>query len=368
MKNSKKSWIPGYIGLACVWFGIHCGPGTASGKQAAVYFLSYGKWALIFPFLAMTLLGTCIYYSIEFSRVAKVANFKDFANKLFHPYEKYFATYFEITFVGTVGLSGGACMYTGAHLFFLYYGLPVWIGLLIISAFTLFFSIYGAELVRVSNSYMAFIIFLAMIVLVVTSLALIGGPGVAISKSTFTGISPLAAAWSAIVYAAFQSTGVIGGVVTVADGLRDRRDSKKAVICGILMNAIFLVIIAIMLMGHPDEIGKDLPNYYVAKGTGFPALIFTYVVLVFFACVTNTISFSHALSGHYSKFLPIKSEALNKSIICLVMLVYISAMSFLGLATIVKVGFAYLGYVAIPTLMLPVLIVAPRRIRQLSQN
>lgn len=33
----QKSSIPIYLGIASVWFGAHCGPGVASGKQTAVF-------------------------------------------------------------------------------------------------------------------------------------------------------------------------------------------------------------------------------------------------------------------------------------------------------------------------------------------
>lgn len=35
--KQKKSGIPIYLGIASVWFGAHCGPGVASGKQTAVF-------------------------------------------------------------------------------------------------------------------------------------------------------------------------------------------------------------------------------------------------------------------------------------------------------------------------------------------
>lgn len=49
--------IPAWIGVACVWFGIHCGPGVASGNQTVSYFVKYGLWCLILPLVAIALLG-----------------------------------------------------------------------------------------------------------------------------------------------------------------------------------------------------------------------------------------------------------------------------------------------------------------------
>ena len=68
-KNTvKKALIPAWLGVACVWFGTHCGPGAASGNQTVQYFVRYGLWSLFLPLVAMGLLGVALYYAMEFSR------------------------------------------------------------------------------------------------------------------------------------------------------------------------------------------------------------------------------------------------------------------------------------------------------------
>ena len=364
--KSGKFLIPGYFGLACVWFGTHCGPGTASGKQTAVYFLQYGKWSLIAPFIAMGILGLGVYYAIEFSRRVKAHSFKDFANKLFHPYEKFFANFFEFTFVATVGMSGGACMATGSLLFNQYFGMSIISGIILMSVVTIIFSIYGAELVRVSSSYMSIFIFLAMAVLVVMGIRNSGGLSSSLAQAPFSPDEAGISLWQAVLYASFQSTGVIAVSVAVADGLKNRGDSRKAAVWGILINALFIVIIAVMLMGYPEAVREILPNYYVITRIGAPFLTVLYVAIVFLACVTNTISFSHALSGRYGKFLKMKSETGKKLLICVVMLVYLGCVSGFGLDAIVRTGFSYLGYAALLTLLVPTIIVGAYKLRKMG--
>lgn len=366
--KSGRFLIPGYIGLACVWFGTHCGPGTASGKQTSVYFLQYGKWSLIFPFVAMGLLGLGVYYAVEFSRRTQAASFKDFANKLFHPYDKFFANFFEFTFLATVGMSGGACMATGSLLFNQYFGIPVWVGAALMAIVTIIFSIYGAEIVRVSSSYMSIIIFGSMIILVAVGISNSGGISNSLSQRTLSEAPVGTALWNAIVYAAFQCTGVIGVTVAVADGLKSKTESKKAAIWGIVINALFLAVIAVMLMGYPEAVKNNLPNYYVITQVGIPVLTILYVAIVYFACVTNTIAFSHALSGRYGRFLKMKSERGKKLLICIAMLAYISAVSGFGLDAIVRTGFTYLGYVALVTLLIPTIFVGYRKLKKMGSE
>ena len=98
-KTAKKVLIPAWLGVACVWFGTHCGPGAASGNQTVQYFVRFGLWSLFLPLVAMGLLGVALYYAMEFSRRTKATDFKDFANKLFNPYHKIFANLFEFSFI-----------------------------------------------------------------------------------------------------------------------------------------------------------------------------------------------------------------------------------------------------------------------------
>lgn len=259
-------------------------------------------------------------------------------------------------------------MATGSLIFQQYFGGPLWIGAALMIIVTIIFSIYGAELVRISSSYMSIIIFVSMAILVILGIAKSGGVANSLSQRTFSEAPVGKALWNSIVYAAFQCTGVIGVTVAVSDGLKNKNDSKKAAGWGVAINASFLVIIAVMLMGYPEAVKENLPNFYVAQQIGSSILTILYVVIVYFACVTNTISFSHALSGRYSKFLPMKNERNKKLLICIIMLVYISSISGFGLDAIVRTGFTYLGYVALVTLLIPTIFVGYRKLKSMGEE
>lgn len=95
-------------------------------------------------------------------------------------------------------------------------------------------------------------------------------------------------------------------------------------------------------------------------------MVACYVAVVFCACGTNTISFSNALSGRYGKFFKLKSSKLTKLIIAIIMLVYVSAFSTLGLSKIVGTGFKYLGYFCIVTLLVPTIFVGHRKLKKMD--
>lgn len=361
--NAKKAFIPVWLGVACVWFGTHCGPGAASGNQTVAYFIKYGLWSLIMPIAAMGLLGLGLYYAMEFSRRSNATDFKDFANKLFHPYHKVFANLFEFSFVGTVGLSGGACVATASTLFHNYFGAPIWVGVFAIVACTILLSIYGESLVRIASTGMSIIIFAAIFAVVVAGIYNSGGVAASFAGRSLSHANGGQALWHSILYAAFQSTGVFGACIAVVHGLDSKKEVKKSVICGIILNAVFLIVVALMLLAYPDAIKDTLPNYWVITRVGAPILIACYVAVVFFACATNTISFSNALSGRYGKFFKFKNPKVTKLLIAIIMLLYVSAFSGFGLSKIVGTGFKYLGYFCIVTLLIPTIFVGYRKLK-----
>ena len=365
MNTEKKSLVPMWLGVACVWFGTHCGPGTASGNQAVQYFIKYALWSLIIPILAMSILGVALYYAMEFSRRTHATDFKDFANKLFHPYEKIFANLFEFSFVGTVGLSGGACVATASTLFHDYLGIPVWVGIVSIVVVTIIFSIYGERLVCAASTWMSLAIFICLFAVVVVGISMNHGLAASFEGRSFSDASGLSAGWQGILYAAFQSTGVFGACIGVTNSLRNRSEVKKSVVAGVILNSVFLVCVALMLLGYPEAIADTLPNFWVVTKSGSFALIIAYVIIVFLACSTNTISFANALSGRYGKFLPVKNAKVNKLIITAIMLVYVSAFSGLGLNKIVGTGFKYLGYFCVVTLLIPTIFVGAKKLKNL---
>ncbi len=363
---AKKAIIPVWLGVACVWFGTHCGPGAASGNQTVAYFVKYGLWSLIMPLVAMAFLGLGLYYAMEFSRRTKATDFKDFANKLFDPYHKIFANLFEFSFVGTVGLSGGACVATASSLFHDYFGAPVWVGTVAIVAFTILFSIYGENLVRIASTGMSIVIFIAIFAVVIAGVSNSGGLTPSFAGRSLADASGGEALWQSVLYAAFQSTGVFGACIAVVHGLGSKKEVKKSVIFGIVLNALFLIVVALMLLAYPDAIKDTLPNYWVITRVGIPILVACYVAVVFCACATNTISFSNALSGRYGKFFKFKNPKLTKFTISVIMLVYVSAFSSLGLSKIVGTGFKYLGYFCIVTLLIPTIFVGHRKLKKMD--
>ncbi len=357
--TKKKSKLPITVGIACVWFGAHCGPGTASGVQTKVYYNVFGQAGLITPFIAMALLGLCIYLSIEFARLTKVDNFKSWANKFFFPYNKLFANLFECAYIFTVLMVVGSCIATGATLLEQYFGLPMILGTLIIAGLTLFLSIFGANLVRSSSTVMTIVIVIAIGIIIFAALGSSKGNFTSnYAETEFATPSLWAAIWSSIIYAGFQASGNIANSVSVAKGLKSHKESVIAACIGFLLNTVLIIGVAAMLFAFPQALLEELPNYYVAEQLGSKLLLLLYVVILVLAVLTTTVGFSFAVTARYSPLIKkMKNGPKKDALISCIMLILCIGVSTFGLTKIVKVGFGYLGLVSVFVVIIPVIII-----------
>lgn len=370
--NIKKSIVPPFVGIAAVWFGTHAGPGVASGKQVATYFSSYGKIGMLTPVFAMALLGLAMYFAIEYSRVNKVHDFKTFTNKFFHPYEKLFSAFFEISFLVTSLLAPGLCIATSANLFQQFFGLNIWVGTVLMVLVSVLLVIYGAELVKTASTALTIGILVVIALIVVLGISASKG---AISTNwaatSFSDHSLTGGLWLAITYAGFQSTGNIGNCISVSQGLKSKKESMMSAALGTFLNALMLVAIVLVNFAYqPESIKSLLPNYYIVQQIGLPVLETVYVIFVVMASLSTIIAFAFALVARYGSktymVKRIKKERNRSLIIVLSMLILDVMVSTFGIASIVNIGYKYLGYFSIFVVLFPFIIVGLIRGKKLK--
>ena len=369
-KVKRKSIVPPFVGIAAVWFGTHAGPGVASGKQVATYFSSYGKLGMLTPIIAMALLGLAMYYAIEYSRVNKIHDFKTFTNKFFHPYEKLFSAFFEISFLVTSLLAPGLCIATSARLMEQFFGLNMWAGTVLMVLISVILVIYGAEIVRAAST--ALTVGILVVISLIVVLGISSSKGALSANWAATSISDYSLTggiWLAITYAGFQSTGNIGNCISVSQGLTSKKQSMQSAALGTILNALMLVAIVIVNFAYqPDSINNLLPNYYIVQQIGYPVLETVYVIFVVMASLSTIIAFAFALVARYGSkdylVKRVKKEKSRNILIVLSMLILDVMVSTFGIASIVNIGYRYLGYFAIFVVLFPLIIVGIIRNRK----
>jgi uncharacterized membrane protein YkvI len=372
IKKEKKSIIPAYIGIASVWFGTHVGPGVASGKQIVSYYASYGKLGFFTPIIAMALLGLAIYFALEYSRVNEIHDFKSFANKFFHPYEKLFSTFFEICFLVTSLLAPGLCIATSAQLLEQLFGLNIWVGTVAVVIISVMLVIYGANLVKAASTGLT--IGILAILIIIVALGVKAGSGTIVANwnnTSFTDFPIMSGIWAAISYAGFQSTGIIGNCISVSDGLRSRRDSIKTAALGTFLNAMMLSMIALVIYAfQPESINSLLPNFYIVQQLRIPVFETVYVLFVIMASLSTIITFAFSLVVRFGKkellVKRIKNERNRNLLIVLIMLILDVIVSTFGIAQIINIGYKYLGYFSIFVVMFPFILVGIKKSKQMD--
>lgn len=379
---SKKKGLPVFLGVASVWFGAHCGPGVASGNQIATYYSRYSIWGLFTGLFAMILLGLCIYYSVEYSRLAKTYDFKSFANKFFHPYEKFFASFFEFTYVATVLLVLGSCIATGAKALNQQFGWNMWLGVGLLCLITILLTIFGAEVVRASSAFMTILILFAIGAIIIAGLTSSQAQfadhwkmakDLPATLPKFSGSLLLPALWSAVLYCGFQSAGNMANAVSVAEGMESRKDSVKATVVGVIANAALIYGVAFMLFAFPKVLGEFfnpnrhtksfIPNLEVVNLLHKPALVYLYLLVLLLAIITTLVGFAFAVIARYGKFLPMKPGTTRDLVVVVILLILCGIVSLLGLDAIVSKGFKYLAYACIAVVIIPTIIIGHKKIK-----
>ena len=356
------------MGIGATWFGIHMGPGTASGRQGSTYYGAYGKWGLITPVVAMGILGFVIYLVVEYSRQNKLTSYKQFFNHFFSPYEKVFSVIFDILFFFTYFMVVGAALATGGKILANQIGLPYLLCAAVIGFISLMLILYGEKLIRNANSVMTW--FMLAIIVLLLFFALTS------SKSAFSSewaaktweTGGLLAFRSAVIYASFQVAGVVGSVASVVKGLESKAESRKAALFGFFTNAILIILIAFMQFGYPQFAKAEMPNYEILKLLNVPVLYWIYVVLIELAVISSVIGLNNGVVMRVQNYIKTSNVMMRSIGLNVIFMIGALAVSLLGLTKIVGPGFTMLGYMCLPMVIVPILFIGYKKVIKNSKE
>ena len=374
MESTKKKGLPVFIGVASVWMGTHFGPGVASGTQLNQYYVGFGLPGIIMTVVAMALLGFALYCSMEFSRIYKAYDYESWVTKLFG--NKYVVILFDISFFVTIISAAGGSLNAIATLLHDFWGINYWLGVGIVIVVSMLLCAFGAELVRKSSAYMMFVVvgvlLLIMVLIVSSGDADLNGAIANQAENLGADMGAanwLKALWQAIIYGSFQAT-IVANIASVADTLPDRRESKRAAITGYLANTVLLLVLCLMLFSFTNvyDITKEaLPFYSILARMEMGWLTTVYIIVVFIAVISTVVGFAFAGVARFGKYYRPTGKKhvahpLRDAIFVLVLLGACAAISQVGIMDLVKYGYSLLGYINLPVIVLPALIIGGRKI------
>ena len=375
--NKKQSALSVAIGVACVWMGTHFGPGVASGTQILVYWVKYGFWGTIASVLAMCLLGYCIYCAAEYSRIYQTYNYADWTRSVWG--FKWMVYLLDFSFIIVMMTALGGSMNAIATLLKNQFGLNYWIGVILVIICAALLCAFGAKLVSRASSYMMYLVIAVLAVIIIMSAATgklhLSEALSNISAGKVEGIKPsfLGAIWSGIIYASFQGN-VIGNISSVSHQLPDRKTSRLAAILGVIGNGLLLVVLSLFFISATtlegynvlDTTTNPLPFYGVLTNLGFSGMKLVYVITVFIAVLSTAVGFCFGAVARYSKIYrkPEEKTPGKDAILVVIVLALCAAASKLGIVALVSTGYTILGYLNLPLLIFPAIVLANRKIRK----
>jgi uncharacterized membrane protein YkvI len=367
--KEKKIVLPAAIGVAAVWFGSHAGGGFATGRQEVEFFVQFGWHSLWIGLLAMLIMGTAIFFGLDLARIHKAYDYKSFFKKLYSPYEVVFANLWDLLYLYATLLGAAVAIAGASDLLRQSLHIPYGIAVILIGSILLLFTIFGPELVRSASAAMAAFIIAAL--LIVTFLGIKMGAAnlanVIRQKNTTAGFGKIL--WMALLYGAFQSV-LLAPIVSVAEPLKTRKSCFKAAFYGFLINGAMLTLVCIMLLSfYPAVVKENLPVYFVTNQLGHQWLFALYSLILFFALISTGVGlifgvikrFEAAWQKETRIFKTLRSKRIAIGLTCLLIS---AAISLFGLTAIVAKGYSSLGYAALFLNIIPLLLIAPLKIKK----
>ncbi len=365
----KKIVLPAAVGVAAVWFGSHAGGGFATGRQEVNFFVQFGWHSIWIGMLSMLIMGTAVFFGLELARIHNVHDYKGLFKKLYAPLDMVFANLWDLLYLYATLLGVAVAIAGASDLLRQALHIPYGIAVILIGSILLLFTIFGAGLVR--NASTAMSAFIIGSLLIVTILGIKMGAanlGKIVQEKTVTaGLGKIL--WMALLYGAFQSV-LIAPIVSVSETLKTRKNSFLAALCGFLVNGAMLTLVCIMLLSFFPAVNKEnLPVYFVTNQLGHQWLFVLYSLILFFALISTGVGlifgavkrFETAWKKESGLF---KNVRIKRITICVTCLLISAGISLFGLTAIVAKGYGSLGIIAVFLNIIPLLIIAPIKIRK----
>ncbi len=245
-----------------VIIGTTIGAGFASGQEIYLFFNSYGNWGIVGIIVACLLFGILNYQVFRTLQKENINNYAELLTKISH--KKVLNQAISII-VSLFLLISFYIMVAGMSAYFEQeFGLPIWLGAIIMAAFCYITLQRGTKGIVMVNS-----ILIPCLILFILYLGL---QNLTFSTNYFSGIETNNYSWnwllSSILYASYNT--II--LVPILTEIKSYVDSKKKAIIVSLLCIIILSVLGIcifcLLLRNPNVYMFELPMVEVAKDFG----------------------------------------------------------------------------------------------------
>ena len=369
MKNNRTHALA--WGIAFVGFTTQFGGGFASGAQIYQYFIHYGIWGLVMPFLAQFLMSLFYWYGMRYAFRNKTYDYRSFSDSFYGKFRVVFSNLYEIEYI-VICMAPAVAFATGGATLNKLTGLPYLLCTLVIGIFIFVITLFGTELVRKCSSVLS--------ILIIVGLLLVLVPNIIAQWDTITdsvqrmaaGALPVgsqqsgsfgSALWSACVYGIFQIT-AIGLMYQHTSKLEEEKDVGRSMIYMFLVDAFVMELAVVGLLAiafRPELAEYDVPMLLLVQ-TGVGAKILTPIIsiLIILGAVSTGVNMIAGIVTRTVNQLEKKQDTVSSSkhrlystLSALAFTLLAFAVAQFGLIPLVKRGYSYIGYATMFVIAIP---------------
>ena len=367
----KKSTMPAFFALAFVWFTTHFGGGFASGAQVIQYFVKFGWFAIFMPILSQAVIGLVLYYAWKFAIENNKFDYREWTDEFYKPIQGIMSNVYEVIYNLVLVTATAVAFATGGATIEGVFGTPYILNTLLIAAFLLFLTIFGAELVRKAAAVIAILIITGMVIIYVPNIIASFGKITQNIADLRSGAIPndtnfLSAFWQSLLYSGFQIS-CIGAYIVHSNILKDKNDAKRAAIWGTIINSFVLMLSTLGILAFYTDgiLAESVPALFVVRsGIGSAWMVPLISFLIILGAISTGVNLIYGISQRIVNFLGRNEnkEVANKKkrsrniLASSVYVVITWSIAQFGLLPLIAKGYGTLGYISIFAIIIPVLI------------
>lgn len=372
--------------FACanVYIGALVGPALVAGTYAVVFFLPDGCNALWTPFIACGVVGLLCACAAEIIREFKTYEYGAAAKRIYFG-NRILRGIFEL-YVLLSNVVGCAIVQSMSGTFVHeLFGLPHISGMILIGLISLVIIYFRDGAIRILNSVMSVIMLVGFIIISITVIALYRNElGNILIDWYVPETSTLKASVSNLATFAFGSSAFAITLCCVEQPIKTKKQSVWIGIFTMLLGGFMMALSCFTFLPFLQEIsGNSVPLIYVMDhylSNTFPWMPIVYYVIMLLAIISSVVPGAYMISSRWQTLLPNrgffecssreKSDNRKNMLVAVIYIVVCSAISLLGLDTVLNVGLTLIGYIGIPLVVIPLVFIWPvklYRIRKIQQ-
>lgn len=362
-------------GIAFVGFTTQFGGGFASGAQIYQYFINFGVWALLMPFLAQFLMSLFYWYGMKYAHKHQTYDYRSFSDSFYGKFRGIFSNLYELEYIVMVCMAPAVAFATGGSTLNALTNIPYMLCTLIIGVFIFLITLFGTDLVRKCSSFLSILIIAGVFVVLVPNIIVQFDTIWESIQKLSAGTLPvgskesggfLSAFCSACVYGIFQIT-AIGLMYQHTKKVEDEKEIGRSMIYMFIIDALVmeLTVIGLLAISFLPELADYSVPMLLLVQTGVGAKILTPIisVLIVLGAVSTAVNMIAGivqrtvtqLEKKESTPSP-KAHRIRQTIVAFGFTLLSFGIAQFGLIPLVRTGYSYIGYATLGVIIIPFVI------------